>query len=291
MKNQKKVIDDRINKIKENSISIINYYSHDKIRCVCDICKHEFIDNYRNLGYKNFKCRYCVLISKSKLIKNKIVDIIKIDDHGDGAYIYLRCNKRGHEYKQDRRNLLADKECNQCYLEEKSFDKEYILNQFNRIHGDFYEYNMEDYKNVHTKIKITCKKGHTFLQKVSNHLQGKGCPKCRESLGERTISKYLNDNGFIYENQKIFKDCKYVSYLPFDFYIKSINLLIEYDGIQHSEPVNQFGGELEFEKTKIKDSIKNDYCIKNGINLLRISYKDDIISKLNRVQEYIVLQC
>jgi len=36
MKSIKKVIDDRINKIKENNISIIDYYSHGKIRCACD---------------------------------------------------------------------------------------------------------------------------------------------------------------------------------------------------------------------------------------------------------------
>jgi hypothetical protein len=56
---------------------------------------------------------------------------------------------------------------------------------------------------IHTKIEITCKKNHTFTQKISNHIQGKGCPICRESLGERIISKYLEDNSISYERQRL----------------------------------------------------------------------------------------
>ena len=39
---------------------------------------------------------------------------------------------------------------------------------------------------------------------------------------------------------------------------KISNLLIEFDGIQHFKPVKLFGGEKEFEKTKIKDEIKRE---------------------------------
>lgn len=287
MKNDKKVIEFRVGKIKENNLHIIDYKSHDNIKCICNKCKYEFVDNHRNLCYNKFKCKYCILINKSLLIRKGSIKIIKIDDHGSGSLIYLMC-KNGHEYKQDRRNLLSNKGCNQCYLDNKILSIEYIVSEFNRIHGDFYTYDINLYKNVHSKIHITCKNKHVFIQKVSNHLQGKGCPICRESFGERTISKFLNDNNFVYKKQKIFKDCKYVSYLPFDFYIQSLNLLIEYDGIHHSKPVSQFGGEKEFEKTKIKDSIKNNYCIKNRINLLRISHEEDILSKLNSIQENII---
>jgi hypothetical protein len=60
-------------------------------------------------------------------------------------------------------------------------------------------------------------------------------------------------------------------------------MIIEYDGIQHYEPVELFGGIDEFEKTKIKDKIKNEYCLKNNILLYRISYKDDIINVLDLI--------
>lgn len=67
--------------------------------------------------------------------------------------------------------------------------------------------------------------------------------------------------------------CKY----RYDFYLPDYNTLIEYDGEQHYMPVN-FGKwddeELQkhFEITQVHDKIKNDYCDKHNINLLRIPY-------------------
>jgi hypothetical protein len=51
-------------------------------------------------------------------------------------------------------------------------------------------------------------------------------------------------------------------------------MCIEYDGIQHFEPIEKWGGIERFNKQLINDNIKNEYCVKNNINLLRISYKD-----------------
>jgi Zn finger protein HypA/HybF involved in hydrogenase expression len=75
MKNTEKVISDRIKNIEGGSISVINYISSEIIECRCNNCGHKITDNYRNLSYKNFKCRYCDLISKSKLIQNGDVKI------------------------------------------------------------------------------------------------------------------------------------------------------------------------------------------------------------------------
>ena len=65
-----------------------------------------------------------------------------------------------------------------------------------------------------------------------------------------------------------------------DFYIPSINTIIEYDGVQHFKPISLFGGVKEFIKIQERDKIKNDYCIKNGIKMIRISYDDNINDKL-----------
>ena len=57
-----------------------------------------------------------------------------------------------------------------------------------------------------------------------------------------------------------------------DFYLPSYNLVIEFDGIQHFEPVEHFGGEKNFQITQKRDRDKNEYCKKNNINILRIPY-------------------
>lgn len=53
---------------------------------------------------------------------------------------------------------------------------------------------------------------------------------------------------------------------------------IEFDGKQHFQPMEFFGGVEAFEKIKINDKIKSDYCEDNYIDLIRIRYdqEDDI---------------
>ena len=57
---------------------------------------------------------------------------------------------------------------------------------------------------------------------------------------------------------------------------------IEFDGIQHFQPLQIFGGSEAYERLKINDKIKNDYCEINYINLIRIRYDryDNIYSIL-----------
>jgi len=59
-------------------------------------------------------------------------------------------------------------------------------------------------------------------------------------------------------------------------------MCIEFDGIQHFEPVLKFGGEKSLIINKIRDSIKDEYCKKNNIYLLRIKYSDKLITLLKQ---------
>ena len=72
-----------------------------------------------------------------------------------------------------------------------------------------------------------------------------------------------------FEREKRFEDCKDVNTLPFDTYIKSLNLVIEFDGSQHFKP--SFGNDA-FGSIIYHDTIKNAYCEDNNINILRIPF-------------------
>ena len=52
----------------------------------------------------------------------------------------------------------------------------------------------------------------------------------------------------IFESQKRFKDCKDKRQLPFDFYLPSYNVCIEYQGEQHYRPIDHFGAEVKFKQ-------------------------------------------
>lgn len=78
--------------------------------------------------------------------------------------------------------------------------------------------------------------------------------------------------------------CKNKLPLPFDFGIykaDSLIGLVEFQGKQHYFPVQWFGGQKVFEKNQIRDQIKKDYCKKNMIPFLCISYNEDIPNRLN----------
>ncbi len=121
------------------------------------------------------------------------------------------------------------------------------------------------------------------MQAPANHLNGNGCRSCNSSRGERQIAKFLNDNKIIFTTQQDFDGCIYVNKLLFDFYLPDKNLCIEYDGIQHFEPVKIFGGIEGFKQQQKRDKIKDVFCKSKNIKLIRISYKDDVIKILNEI--------
>ena len=89
--------------------------------------------------------------------------------------------------------------------------------------------------------------------------------------------------------QYSFDDCKHIYVLHFDFAIfkdDKIIGLIEYDGRQHFEPIEFFGGEKGFEQTKKRDEIKNAYCKINNIPLLRLPYNIPINKIKDKIYEY-----
>lgn len=136
---------------------------------------------------------------------------------------------------------------------------------------------LEEYKNMSTKLltkHISC--GYTYYANPSVLLRGSGCIKCKESKGEKTITEYLTINSIRFESQYRFDDCRNINPLPFDFAAFSnknkLILLIEYDGEQHYEPIEHFGGEENLKYVQNNDSIKNKYCEANNIPLLRIPY-------------------
>ncbi len=111
-----------------------------------------------------------------------------------------------------------------------------------------------------------------------------GCPKCAKinnSKGEIFTEEYLNKNNIKYKPQKKFKELGNLSY---DFYLSSIKLLIEYDGIQHFNSERQFGKKDVFEIQLIRDFKKTLYAKHKGYNLLRIPYI--YLNKINIVLNY-----
>ena len=134
-------------------------------------------------------------------------------------------------------------------------------------------------------MEIFCKKHGPFLQEVSVHLAGSGCPNCNSSIGENFISLFLENRNIDFEQQKTFEGLKQKRKLKVDFYIDKFDLVIEYNGRQHYEAVGTFGGKKALFNTQRSDNLKRQYCIDNQINFEIIRYDEDTETRMNEILE------
>lgn len=267
------------NKNAEN-IEILGTYEKNniKIKCRCKIDGYEW-ETTPNSLISNCGCPKC----GGKVIrtyKEFIQEIKEINSNIEivGEYkdtqtkIKCKCKKDGYEWETRPSDLLNGTGCPKCAGVIKKTNEEFI-NELNKINNDIEI--LGEYINNSTKIKCKCKiDNHIWYSNPSDLLRNHGCPKCNSSKGEKRIAKYLDSRNIEYERQYRFKDCEFYKQLPFDFYISSLNTIIEYDGEQHYKIVKHFGGLDKFIDAKIRDTVKTLYCKENNIKLIRIPYWD-----------------
>jgi very-short-patch-repair endonuclease len=221
----------------------------------------------------------------SEIHQNKY-DYSKTEYIKKTSKVSIICRVHGM-FEQIPRSHLLGHGCAKCAHDElgltKRLSPQTVIEMFRKIHGDMYDYSMMNYIGMHIEITIICPDHGPFSQTPHHHIYSENkCSFCsnKVSKGEQKIITILDEFNVSYIHQKKFEDCKNIFCLSFDFYIEEYNLIIEFDGKQHFEPVPYFGGEETFEKQKQRDEIKNNYCKEKNINLLRIRYDENIRDKL-----------
>ena len=238
----------------------------------CPECKKDKLRLFKLSNTNEF-------INKAKKIHGDKYDYNLVDYIDAHKRIKIICPKHGI-FEQTPNRHLDGSGCVNCVKDKFRLTEKELIESFIKTHGDKYDYSEIDYKNSKTKIKINCPEHGKFDQLARNHRKGIGCPYCNESHGEREISLFLTNLKINYVREKRFTECKDKKSLPFDFYLPEYNVCIEFDGIQHFQVNNYWNGEKGFETIKKHDKIKNIYCKKNGINLMRIKYDEKIEEKL-----------
>jgi very-short-patch-repair endonuclease len=276
--------------------SLVEYKnSKTKIKIICK--EHgEFIQtpgkHLKGQGCK--KCSYKEVGISQRLTTEKFIEKARVI-HGDkydysltevinsSNKIKIICPEHGI-WEQKPNGHLQGKGCRTCSGYKKLTTEEFIK-KAGDVHEGKYDYSFVNYEGHYKKVKIICPEHGEFIQGAGSHLAGTGCPRCSESKGEKEIYKWLLNKELNFTRQKTFNNCKHKRQLYFDFYVIDHNLCIEYDGKQHFEPIEYFGGKLTLEEIKKRDKFKNKFCNKHNINLLRINYEEDIIKKLEKWYE------
>ncbi len=125
----------------------------------------------------------------------------------------------------------------------------------------------------HKKYWWKCSKGHEWSAVVYSRTRpNSGCPKCKESQGEKLLKEILTSLELDFIDQYRISPGRHSQSL--DFYLPRYSCAIEFDGFQHFEAIEWFGGENGLQKRRILDLKKDIYCKENHISLLRIYYSD-----------------
>ena len=220
-----------------------------------------------------------IFIERSTIIHQNRYDYSLVDYVNNYKKVRIICKEHG-EFLQSPNNHLNTKQgCPMCKFKNSRVDFEHFVKKSTEKHGNKYKYNNinpEEFR-FSKKVKIICETHGEFLQLPNNHYNlGYGCFLCKESKGEIEISKLLEELNIKHIREYKFDTCRNRNKLIFDFYLPEMNICIEFQGLQHFKPISHFGGDNRFKKQIINDSIKSEWCIKNNIKLIIISYLDNI---------------
>lgn len=101
-----------------------------------------------------------------------------------------------------------------------------------------------------------------------------------EELTYKIVKRYYNDLGVIYQHRPNFLKSSIGGQMSYDIYISDLRIAIEYQGKQHFEPVDFFGGFEAFEKLQQRDLEKANLSKTNGVDLIYINYWENVTLEL-----------
>ena len=209
--------------------------------------------------------------------------------------VECECAVCGHQWTAKPFNLLTGFGCPMCAnvacSQKQTKSEEDFRKEFYSIHKDIEI--IGKYRNNRSNIELMCKDcGMKWYAMPVNLLRrdGKatGCPHCKKSHGEGMIASILGAQNIEYKQWKKFDGLVGIGGRPlsYDFYIPSLNLLIEYQGEFHDH-TSTIQTDEDYESQVEHDRRKREYARNHNIRLLEIWYYDNLEEKLMKELSYI----
>lgn len=263
--------------------------NHTKLRVKHNKCGHTYKVK-PNSFLQGKRCPYCFGTPKKtdSQFKQEVYNLVGdeytfLDPYTDNkTKIRVTHSKCGHVYKVRPRDFFSKhSRCPYCYGRMHKTNQQFIREVYNLV-GNEYTF-LDNYVNDGTKIKVKHNEcGHVYRVEPSSFLRGHYCPYCNSPKGELTITKILNNLNIHFEYQKTFEGLRDTQPLSYDFYIPDQSVLIEYQGIQHYQPIDYFGGNTTFRYQQKHDKMKANYAKDHGYTLIAVPYTEDTFSKIKK---------
>jgi len=222
-----------------SSVSYIN--SKTKVIIICR--EHGEFQQTPSNHLCNFNCQRCsnnfklntqTFIEKAEQVHENRYDYSRVDYINTDTQVIILCKKHGEFNQTPYFHINRKCGCPKCSNNVKLELFEFI-DKANQVHNNKYNYSKVEYINNREPIIIICKKHGEFRQQPFVHLLRHSCPSCIN----KTEFKFYNTIKKFYptlKRQYKVEWCKNKLYLPFDFVIEDLNIIIELDGEQHFTP-------------------------------------------------------
>ena len=237
------------------------------------------------------RCKQC---SKTKATEKRIRDLTNkrfgrwtVEERADtmkGVYWICRCDCGTRKVIRGTSLTSGNSTSCGCYSSEKLRELR-ILNLTGKKYGNLTVlFQVKDFLSSvngkkRSRWKCKCDCGNFKIIQKDSLMNGTSSCGCLNSQGERKIAECLREHNIKFEIQYGFPDLKN-GLLKFDFAIldssESLTALIEYQGEQHFQPIEFFGGKEKFDMQQYNDELKRVYCANKGIPLIEIPYWEDI---------------
>jgi hypothetical protein len=157
-------------------------------------------------------------IEKANSIHNNFYDYSLVEYKNNKTKVKIICPKHG-VFEQQPINHTNGQGCRKCGFEKSSAScrksKDNLIQDFQKIHGEIFDYSLVEYKNNNQNIKIICKIHGEFEQTPHNHINGHGCPKCAiEYKGKklsRSTEEFINKSSIKHNNFFTYKNSIYIN--------------------------------------------------------------------------------
>jgi very-short-patch-repair endonuclease len=297
--------------LKLNKFDISHFYNNKnkKYWFTCNDCNHDFLICF--LKYKvGRRCPYCsnppkklcnnescikcynksfLSHPKSKYwnIENNIIP--RYVFNGTRKKYLFTCDKCNHIFKISidaitilnqwcqfcaNQKLCENTNCIYCF--NKSFashPKSKYFNNTNNLKP------REIFKSTHKKYEFTCNICYNVFNIALNKItcEDNWCSKCKYKTELKLLNHLKSNHGDIIHQAK-FDWCKNKRCLPFDFLIKSKNIIIELDGLQHFKQVSNWKSPTEIQKI---DNFKMKCALENNYRIIRLLQNDILKNKFD----------
>lgn len=185
---------------------LVEYVRNDsKVKILCNTCNNIFLQT-PNHHLRGSGCLVCAInatrdsldqfISKARKIHfdKYTYDLVKYVN--SITKVKILCNDCNNTFLLNPNQHLLGVGCRVCANLNKKSNKEEFVKKSKKIYGDKFNYDLVEYIDCKTSVKILCNDcNNIFLRPPNDHLRNKGCFHCKKFTTQQFVLKAKEVHG------------------------------------------------------------------------------------------------